>query len=380
MNPLRKLESYGQSIWLDYIRRNLLTGGELQHLIDEDGVTGMTSNPAIFQKAIAGSNDYAETLAELAEDPEVSALTAYENLALADIGHAAELMHPVYRDTGGLDGYVSLEVSPTLAHDTGGTIAEARRLWDALDRPNIMIKVPATPEGIPAIEELIAQGINLNVTLLFSDDVYEQAARAYQRGLRRFMDNGGDPSKVASVASMFVSRVDVATDRLIAERLAASSDAKEQALLNSVRGEVAIANAKLAYQRYKHLFSGDDWNELAEHGAHRQRLLWASTGVKDPAMRDVRYIEELIGVDTVNTVPPATLDAFRDHGDPRPSLDEGVDEAQQVMRNLASLDIDIDAITDTLLEQGVGSFVTAFEKLLGVVVDHACVPVSWTTD
>lgn len=369
MNPLRKLESYGQSIWLDYIRRNLLTSGELQHLIDDDGVSGMTSNPAIFQKAIAGSTDYADTLAELAKDPDTSAVAAYENIALADIGHAADLMYPTYQQSGALDGYVSLEVSPELANDTDNTIAEARRLWKALDRPNIMIKVPATPAGIPAIEQLISEGINLNVTLLFSVKTYAEVALAYQRGLKKLIDNGGDPASISSVASVFVSRVDVAVDRIVAERLAASTDSKEQALLNSVKGEVGIANCKIAYQRYKELFSGDDWGALADHGARRQRLLWASTGVKDPSMRDVRYIEELIGVDTVNTVPPATLDAFRDHGDPRPSLDEGLDEAQQVMKNLTKLGIDLDSVTDTLLEEGVAKFVAPFGKLLDAVQD-----------
>jgi transaldolase/glucose-6-phosphate isomerase len=298
----------------------------------------------------------------------MDATRAYEALALADIGQAADLMAGVYKDSDGLDGYVSLEVDPGLANDADGTIADARRLWKALDRPNIMIKVPVTDAGVIAIEELIADGININATLLFSVAAYEQSARAYQRGLHRLAAAGGDVSKVAGVASLFVSRVDSAVDKLVDARLA-EADSKEQGLLNSVRGEVAIANAKIAYQRYKDLFSGDEWTTLSDNGARPQRLLWASTGVKDPSMRDVRYVEELIGPDTVNTVPPATLGAFRDHGDPRPSLEQGMDEAQQVIKTLDKLGIDLDQVTDELLVKGVEIFAVAFDKLLAAVKD-----------
>lgn len=367
MNPLQKLEGYGQSIWLDYIRRKLLTSGELQKLIEEDGLRGMTSNPAIFQKAIAGSDDYDQALAVLADKDGLDAAGAYEALALEDIGAAADQMLTVYQATEGLDGYVSLEVSPDLADDSQTTVSEALRLWGALDRPNIMIKVPATAAGIIAIEELIAAGVNINATLLFSVTAYQQVAMAYQKGLERLIAGGGDPATVASVASLFVSRVDSAIDRQVDARLASCDDAKEQALLESVRGQVAIANAKVAYQCYRELFAGPRWDALREQGAQPQRLLWASTGVKDPSMRDVRYIEELIGPETVNTVPPATLDAFREHGDPRPALADGLDEAQQVIKNLKALGIDLGQVTDKLLEDGVAIFVTAFEKLLAAV-------------
>lgn len=369
MNPLLSVTEFGQSIWFDYIRRNLLVSGELDRLIREDGLRGMTSNPAIFQKAIAGSTDYAETLAGLAGRSDLETQAAYEHLALEDIRQAADLMRPVYESTDRLDGYVSLEVSPRLAHDTQGTIAEARRLWQALDRPNAMIKVPATPAGLPAIETLLSEGININVTLLFATGVYVQVAEAWLSGLEKRLAGGGDIDQIASVASVFISRIDIAVDNLIEERLARTGDREEADRLRSIAGKVAIANAKLTYQRYKELFSGPRWDALAEQGARPQRLLWASTGVKNPAYRDVLYIEELIGPDTVNTVPPATMDAFREHGEPRASLEEDIAGAHAVMDSVRQLGIPLDEITDQLLSDGVRLFVEAFDKLLGAVQD-----------
>lgn len=368
MNPLQSVAEFGQSIWFDYIRRNLLLSGELKRLIEEDGLRGMTSNPAIFQKAIAGSTDYADTLKALAGKPELDTQAAYEHLALEDIRRAADLMRPVYDTTAHRDGYVSLEVSPRLAHDTQGTIDEARRLWAELDRANVMIKVPATPEGLPAIETLISEGINVNVTLLFAEQVYEQVVEAYLSGLEKRVAAGGEISDVASVASFFISRIDTAVDNLLEEKIA-TAERPDQVALQAIQGKVAIASAKLTYQRYKALFSGDRWDALAAKGARSQRLLWASTGVKNPAYRDVLYVEELIGPDTVNTVPPATMDAFREHGKPRASLEEGLDDARAVMDTVRRLHVPLDDITNELQTVGVRLFVEAFDKLLGAVRD-----------
>ena len=369
MNPLLALDDFGQSLWLDYIRRNLLVSGELERLIKEDGLKGMTSNPAIFQKAIAGSTDYADTLDALAERRDLDTQAAYEQLALDDIRHAADLMRPVFEATGRRDGYVSLEVSPRLANNTQATVDEARRLWRALDRENVMIKVPATPAGLPAIETLIGEAINVNVTLLFSTQVYERVVEAYLRGLEKRLAAGGTVAQVASVASFFISRIDTAVDNLVEARLGESGDGEHAALLRSIEGKVAIACAKLTYQRYKELFGGQRWQALAEQGAQSQRLLWASTSVKNPAYRDVRYVEELIGPDTVNTVPPATLDAFRNHGQARASLEEDVDSARAVMDAVDQLGIPLGEISDGLLEDGVRLFVEAFDKVLGAVRD-----------
>lgn len=372
MNPLRTLNDHGQSVWLDYIRRQLLVGGGLERLITEDGLKGVTSNPAIFEKAIAGSSDYAEALRSPGNARNGDAQAVYERLALEDIRIAADLMRPVYEATRGRDGYVSMEVSPGLANDTAATCEEARRLWRALGRDNVMIKVPATPAGIPAIEALIGEGININVTLLFSVDVYEQVAMAYLRGFERLAERGVNLARVASVASFFVSRIDTAVDALIDERLSAGASGNEAARLRRIQGQVAIANAKLAYQRYKTLFSGARWQALAARGAQTQRLLWASTGVKNPAHRDVRYVEELIGPDTVNTVPPATLDAFRHHGQPRSSLEENIDAAEDVLCTAERLGISLPEVTNRLLRDGVQLFVEAFDKLLVAVADARC--------
>ncbi|MBX3325028.1 MAG: transaldolase [Nitrospira sp.] len=295
MNPVRALQSFGQSVWLDYIRRSLIDGSELQRLIDEDGLRGITSNPAIFEKAIIGSTDYKAALQELHRSPDLDAKGRYERLAIEDIQTAADALQPVYAKTSRRDGYVSLEVSPHLAHDTRGTLDEAKRLWDAVGRDNLMIKVPATAEGIPAIVQLIGKGINVNVTLLFAQETYEQVAEAYLTGLEQLLARGGDVGRVASVASFFVSRIDTAVDNTIAARLTMSATDAEQRVFRSLQGTVAIANAKLAYQRYRRLFSGPRWAALAKRGAMPQRVLWASTGTKNPAYRDVIYVEELIG-------------------------------------------------------------------------------------
>ncbi len=362
MNALQKLSDFGQSVWLDYIRRSLITSGELKRLVDDDGLKGMTSNPAIFEKAIAGSTDYRAAFDTLADEQGLDAKTVYERLALEDIRLAAAVMEPVFQSTQGRDGYISLEVSPHLAHDAKGTCEEARRLWQALGRENIMIKVPATAAGLAAIEDLIADGINVNVTLLFSQTVYEHVVEAYLRGLERLAESGGDPGKIASVASFFISRIDSAIDAAIGERTPA-----EQGLVEQVAGRVAIANARLTYARYQELFSGERWRALEQRGARTQRLLWASTSTKNPAYRDVLYVEELIGPDTVNTLPPATLDAFRDHGQPRASLEEGLEAARASLAALEKLGISLAAVTDRLLDEGVRLFAEAFDKLLGAV-------------
>jgi transaldolase/glucose-6-phosphate isomerase len=366
-NPLRRLQDYGQSVWLDYIRRSLLTSRELQHLLDDDGLRGVTSNPAIFEKAIAGSSDYSDLLQSLASQSELDAKARYEILAIRDIQDTADLLLPVYQSSRRRDGYVSLEVSPLLALDTDGTLAEARRLWKAVGRDNVMIKVPGTPEGIPAFRQLISEGINVNVTLLFSQAVYEQVAQAYIDGLEEFGRRSLDVGKVASVASFFISRIDSAVDALVGARLKVAKDPAEQALLHSVLGQIAIANAKLTYQRYGNFFRGERWEELAKRGAQTQRVLWASTGTKNPDYGDVVYVEELIGPETVNTMPPATLAAFRDHGRARPSLVEDIEAAHDHMDTLRKLGFSMDQVTANLLTEGLELFSEAFHKLLTAV-------------
>ncbi len=362
-NPLRALQVFGQSVWFDYIRRTLITSGELRRLIDDDGLRGVTSNPAIFEKAVSGSSDYRDLL-EAPASRSLDAKRVYEQLAVRDIRDAADALRSVYVETAARDGYVSLEVSPLLASDTAGTLDEARRLWREVSRENLMIKVPATREGIPAIQQLIAEGINVNVTLLFAQEAYEQVAQAYIAGLERLSRTGGDLSRVASVASFFISRIDTAIDAIVAERLQTAANAHEQGLLRSLAGRVAVANAKLTYERYQEIFAGQRWQALADRGAQTQRLLWASTGTKNPAFRDVVYVEELIGPDTVNTMPPATLDAFRDHGRPRASLTEDVDTARDTMATLAEVGISMKDVTDSLLADGLRLFTEAFAQLL----------------
>jgi transaldolase/glucose-6-phosphate isomerase len=370
-NPLQDLQKYGQSAWLDYIRRNLIASGELKRMVDEDGLGGVTSNPAIFEKAITGSTDYTEALVELQKEKGLDAKAIYERLAIRDIQDAADVLRPVYERSNRRDGYVSFEVSPFLAKDTAGTLKEARRLWQAVNRPNLMVKIPATPEGIPAIEQAIGEGMNINVTLLFAQDMYEKVARAYIAGLDKWVASGGDAGRVASVASVFVSRIDGMVDGMLKARLKTSADVKEQALLRSLLGKVAIANAKLTYQAYKSLFSGPMWQKLAKSGAQTQRVLWASTGTKDPGYSDVLYVDELIGPDTVNTIPPATFDAFRDHGKPRASLESDLDAAHDVMETLAAVGISISRVTDELIAQAVKMFAEPFDKLLNAV-DAKC--------
>ncbi len=366
-NPLKDLLNYGQSVWLDYIRRDLFTSGELKRLIAEDGLRGMTSNPAIFEKAIADSTLYNDVLKSLQSRTDLNATGKFEILAIRDIQDAAEALRPVYDSSKRRDGYVSLEVSPYLARNTQGTLEEARRLWKAVGRDNVMIKVPGTSEGIPAFQQLISEGININVTLLFAQDVYERVAEAYIAGLEKFAAGGGDVSKIASVASFFISRIDSAVDSIIATRLKTPKDEAEKSQLTSIQGKVAIANGKLAYQSYLSIFGTDRWKKLAAKGGQTQRVLWASTSTKNPAYRDVMYVEELIGQDTVNTIPPATFDAFRDHGRPRASLTENVDAAKQTMAAAAQLGISINEVTDKLTNDGVKQFSDAFDKLLAAV-------------
>ncbi len=356
MTKLHELATLGQAIWFDYIQRSILTSGELQNLVDQ-GVRGVTSNPSIFEKAIAHSTDYDDDIRSLVKTGK-SVEEIYETLAMDDIRHAADILRPLYDETSGLDGYVSLEVSPSLADDTEGTIADARRLRTALNRPNIFIKVPATAAGIPAIETLISEGISINVTLIFSLEYYEAVMEAYLVGLEKLAVRGGDVGRVASVASLFVSRVDVAVDPKL-------DQLKAQELL----GKIAIANAKVIYARFRKVFSGERWEKLVSQGARVQRPLWASTGTKNPAYPDTMYVDGLIGSDTVNTAPPSTIEAFLDHGHVALTIETGVDEAYRQLAHLEALGIDLDAITQKLLDEGVSKFAKAFESLLASIAD-----------
>src|SRR3990170_718570 len=357
-NPLQRLEAVGQSVWLDYIRRDLIDSGGLARLVREDGLRGVTSNPSIFEKAVSGSRDYAGLIADASRQGR-SAKAIYEQLAIRDIRDAADVLRTVHAESGARDGFVSLEVSPVLANDTEGTVDEARRLWREVGRGNLMIKVPGTPAGIPAIRALIGDGINVNVTLLFSQAAYEQAAEAYVSGLEALAGRGGNLGGVASVASFFVSRIDTAIDAELERKMAGSADAG----LAGLRGRAAIANAKLAYRIYRDIVAGDRWRALAAKGAQPQRLLWASTSTKNPNYRDVIYVEELVGRDTVNTIPPATLDAFRDHGRVRESLVEDLDAARKLLAELDRHGISFAAVTDRLLDEGVKLFADAFDTL-----------------
>jgi len=368
-NPLLELLDYGQSAWYDYIRRGLITSGGLRRLIEEDGLRGVTSNPSIWEKAIDGSTDYADAIAGLRRGGESDPVTIYEQLAVQDLRDAADAFRPIYDETEGADGFVSIEVAPEFAHDTERTISEAERLRDAIDRENLMIKVPATAEGIPAIRALTARGINVNITLLFAIPVYEQVADAYISGLEDHVAAGGDPSRIASVASFFVSRIDAIVDARLEEVAKAESAPAKRALARGLEGKVAIANAKLAYQLYTEIVAGERWRSLAARGARPQRLLWASTGTKNPRYPDLMYIEGLIGHDTVDTVPPATFDAFRQHGRPRASLEEDVDGARDVLKSLAELGISLGEVTDKLVVDGIDLFDKAFEKLFAAIAD-----------
>lgn len=367
MSRLQTLEKFDQSVWLDYIRRSSIVSHELERLISEDGLKGVTSNPAIFEKAIGGSTDYDTAIRTLEQDRDRDAMSLYEQLAIEDIQATADILKPVYQKTNRRDGYVSLEVSPYLANDTEQTIVEARRLWQAVDRENLMVKVPATEAGIPAIKQLISEGININVTLLFDRKYYEAVAEAYISGLEIFVQSGGDPSRVASVASFFISRIDSSVDSLIEAKLKKANDPSKTEMLKSLLGKVAIANAKVTYQGSQELYQSERWETLALRGAQPQRLLWASTGTKNPQYSDVLYVEELIGSNTVNTVPPATLTNFREHGNSRYSLRENVPEAQETLANLEKVGISLTEVTDKLLAQAVSSFAEAFDKLLSTV-------------
>jgi transaldolase/glucose-6-phosphate isomerase len=365
-NPLKGLLAYGQSPWMDYIRRDLLTSGQLQKYIDNDGLRGMTSNPAIFEKAITGSNLYNDILTS----PDAKKLDAngiFEKIAIRDVQDACDLFKPVYAESNRRDGYVSLEVSPFLGFDTQASLGEARRLWKAVDRPNVMIKIPGTPEGLPAIRQALEDGININITLLFAQSAYEQVAEAFLAALEARAAKGQDISHIASVASFFVSRIDTLVDGKIEENLKTATSAGQKALLESVRGKVAIANARITYKKYQELFGGPRWKALAAKGAQTQRLLWASTSTKNPNYRDVIYVEELIGKDTVDTIPPATIDAFRDHGKLRPSLTENVEAAAKTMADLSKAGISMKEVTDKLMVDGVKLFADAFKTLLDAV-------------
>lgn len=363
-NPLKRVGALGQSIWLDYIQRDLMAGGELRRMIEEDGLRGMTSNPAIFEKAIANRREYEADIQALALEGK-DAPAIYEALSQRDVQAAAAEFRPLYDRTDGRDGYVSLEVNPHLARDTNGTIDEARRLWGALDRPNVFIKVPATAEGLPAIEQLIGEGINVNVTLLFGLPRYRQVAEAYLAGLETRAARGQALGRVASVASFFVSRIDTRVDFMLDAILAQGGTVADRA--QGLYGQVAVASAKMAYQINKDLFGGDRFRRLADAGARSQRLLWASTGTKNPIYSDVKYIEALIGPDSVNTVPVETLDAYRDHGEPQARLEEGVDEARALLARLPELGIDIDAVAQQLEDEGVEKFSQPFDKLMAAL-------------
>lgn len=361
-NPLRQLENFGQSIWLDYIRRHLLLSPEFHRLIEEDGLKGMTSNPTIFDKAIGGSNDYDEQLAELVR-AQKSLDELYEALTTDDIKRAADALRPLYDATDGRDGFVSYEVSPRLANDTNGTLAAARRYFDLIGRPNLMVKVPATPAGLPAIEQLISEGRNINITLMFSLKHYEAVAEAYIRGLEKRAQAGQPLGHIASVASVFVSRVETLADKRLDEKLKAKPDEAIAAL----RGTAAVANAKLIYQRFKEIFGSERFRQLQAKGARVQRPLWASTGTKNPAYSDIKYVQELIGPDTVNTMPPATMDAFRDHGQPRGTLEQGLHEAVEAARRLNQAGIDLIEIGEELQQEGVESFDKSFADLMATI-------------
>jgi len=369
-NPLKELLNYGQSMWLDYIRRDLFTTGKLKQMIADDGLRGMTSNPAIFEKAIGESSLYDDMLKSLASRADLDTTARFEQIAIRDIQDAADTLRPVYDGSQFRDGYVSLEVSPYLARKTQETIAEARRLWKAVNRENVMIKIPGTAEGLPAIRTAIGEGININVTLLFAQEVYVKVAEAYIAGLEDLAARGGNLKKEAGVASFFISRIDSLVDGLIEAKLKTTTDSQQQALLKSLLGKVAIANGKLTYQRYQKIFSGPRWEALAAKGAQTQRVLWASTSTKNPAYRDVLYAEELIGPDTVDTMPPATIDAFRDHGRVRNSLTEDVPAAQKTMDDLAQVGVSIKEVTDKLTADGVKLFADAFDKLLAAVAKN----------
>ena len=376
-NPIAALQRYGQAIWLDFISRKMITSRQLARLVEDDGVAGVTSNPTIFEKAINGSDDYAAQIEDIRrESPELPARQLYERLVTKDIQDAADVLRGTYDRTRGADGFVSIEVSPGVANDTNATVAEARHLWEVVARPNVMIKVPGTAAGVPAVRALTADGINVNITLLFGREMYEAVAGAYIEGLE---DRGGGMTatpamdRIASVASFFVSRIDTAVDKLLDEKLQRATGAERQRL-ERLYGKTAIANARLAYQSYKRIFSGPRWEALAARGARRQRLLWASTSVKNPRYRDVMYVEELIGADTINTMPVETLAAFRDHGRARPSLEADLKEAETTLAELAAVGISLREVTDQLVDRRHPEVPGAVRQAAGVAGDSLVAP------
>ena len=363
-NPLKELEALGQSIWLDYISRDLITSGGLQQLVSEDGLSGATSNPTIFKQAIMGTKDYEWPIRALAEQGRTRE-EIYQSITIEDIRAAADVFRPVYDRTGGEDGFMSLEVSPRLAHSTQATVAEARQLWALVDRPNVMIKVPATAEGIPAIGYLIGEGINVNITLLFGLPRYREVIDAYLNGLETMAADGRKLDRIASVASFFLSRIDVLIDPLLEQKL--KGNGRDGKLATNARGQVAIASAKMAYEIYTEVFTGAHFQRLAEKGARTQRLLWASTGTKNKEYSDVKYVEPLIGPDTINTLPQETIIAYRDHGKPKRTLDQNVDEARKVLQSLPILGIDLAEMTQKLEDEGVEKFNKSYDELLNAL-------------
>ena len=369
-NPLIELTRLGQSVWNDNIERKLITSGELRRLVDEDGLSGVTSNPAIFEKAIVSSDLYAEQMRDLAEQGK-SPQEIYESLAIRDIQMAADVLAEVYKRTGGTDGFVSLECSPLLANNTQATIEETRRLWQLVDRRNVMIKIPGTAEGIPAIEQATYEGININITLLFSLRAYDQTMEAYIRGLERRVTENKSVDNISSVASFFVSRIDSAVDKELDRRISQTTDEEEKNTLQSLLGRIATANAKMAYQRYKKVFHGERFATLKQKGAQVQRPLWASTSTKNPVYPDVYYVEALIGPETVDTLPPATIVAFRDHGRARVTIEDNLDEERSLLGRLEEVGISLDQVTSHVLSDGVRLFVEPFEKLLKTIESRA---------
>lgn len=365
-NPLSELHKHGQSFWLDNINRVLITSGELKRMVEEDGLRGVTSNPTIFEKAITESDAYDEEFEQAVRESESFTVAAVNSaLMTSDIKNGCDILRPVFDESEGLDGFVSLEVGPQLANDTEGTIKEARELRERVNRPNLMIKVPATPAGIPAIEQLIADGVSVNVTLMFSHDTYEKVAEAYIKGLEKRSANNESIKEISSVASIFVSRVDTKVDKLLEAKISETDDEGEKEKLRALLGKTAIANCKLMYQTYSELFAeqNERWRKLQEKQANPQRLLWASTSTKNPAYPDTYYVEALIGKDTVDTMPPATVDAFRDHGKATATLETGLEEARETLRKIKEAGIDLDKVMDELQTEGVAGFTKSFENL-----------------
>ena len=366
-NPLIELKKLGQSVWLDNIRRGHILSGGLKRLIDEDGVSGETSNPTIFEKAIAGNSaDYADAMRKLAQAGK-SALEIYDALSIADVQMACDVFRPVYDTTKGADGYVSIEVSPHLAHDTAGTIADAKRLFKAVNRPNVMIKIPGTKEGVPAVEECLYSGVNVNITLLFAVSAHEAVMWAYIRALERRAKEGKPIDRIASVASFFVSRIDTLGDKLLADKAIATTDAVLKTKFESLQGKTAIANAKMAYALFKKILNDPRFGALKAQGARVQRPLWASTSTKNPKYPDTLYVDTLIGRDTVNTLPPETIDAFRDHGKPRLTIEDDLAGARKVLQDLESVGVSMNAVTQQVLDEGVVKFEQAFDQLLASI-------------